>query len=189
MNINKKIYFITIISVLSALSTILFFIGGIPIFIAFPYLKIDLSDIPALIGGIIVSPGAGLLIELIKNLIHMLRTHTMGIGELMSLIIGSTMIISYCFPFRWIIKKRSLKFSVAVSYITCTFFTVVIAVIANSIIYPLFLSSVTSETTIKSVMVTYLTAVIIINFIKAIVTISLSLIVIKISQIRALIDK
>lgn len=189
MDINKKIHFITVISVLSALSTILFFIGGIPIFITFPYLKVDLSDIPALIGGIVISPGAGLLIELIKNSIHMLRTHTVGIGELMSFIIGSTIIVSYCFPFRWMIKKRSLKFSVIVSYITCVFFTAIIAVIANSIIYPLFLSSVTSETVIRSVMITYLTAVIIVNFIKVIATISLSLIVIKISHIRSLIYK
>lgn len=180
---NKKIYFITIVSILSALSTVIFFIGGFPIFLAFPYLKLDLSDVPALVGGIVVSPEAGLLIELIKNSIHILKTHTMGIGELLSLIIGSTIIISFCFPFRWLKKKYNFKNSILISYINCLFFSLIIALISNSIIYPLFLSGI-SNIVASDIINLYLRAVLIINFIKITLVVLVSILIIKISKIK-----
>ncbi|MBP0979220.1 MAG: ECF transporter S component [Oscillospiraceae bacterium] len=180
---SRKIYFITIVSILSTLSTIIFLIGGFPIFLAFPYLKIDLSDIPALIGGIVVSPGAGLLIELIKNSFHILKTHTMGIGELLSLIVGSTIVISFCFPFRWSIKKNNFKISILISYLTCLFFTLIVALISNNIIYPLFLSSGLLVTATENIINLYLISVLIINFIKVTIVVLISILIIKVLKI------
>ena len=59
-NKDKKINKVTVISILSSLSVILFFIGGVPLFLTFPYLKVDFSDIPALVGAMLLSPSAGI---------------------------------------------------------------------------------------------------------------------------------
>ncbi|HBF76360.1 MAG TPA: ECF transporter S component, partial [Clostridiaceae bacterium] len=76
---NKNLNKLVKISVLSALSFVLMLIEfPLPIFPEF--LKIDLGDIPAIIGGFALGPFAGFLIELIKNLLHLLVTKTLGIG-------------------------------------------------------------------------------------------------------------
>lgn len=76
------------IGMLSAIAYIIMFIEfPIPIFPAF--LKLDFSDIPALIGGFAISPVAGVLIQLIKNLLHFItKTSTGGVGELGNFIVG-----------------------------------------------------------------------------------------------------
>lgn len=77
------------IGMLSAIAYIIMFIElPIPIFPAF--LKLDFSDIPALIGGFAISPIAGVVIQLIKNLIHLItKTSTGGVGELGNFVVGS----------------------------------------------------------------------------------------------------
>lgn len=58
-----------------------------------PFLKIDFSDLPALIGGFAIGPFAGVMIELIKNLLHFVfKTSTGGVGELANFVIGSALI-------------------------------------------------------------------------------------------------
>ena len=59
------------ISLLSALALILMYID-FPVIPLFPWLKIDLSDVPALIGAFGFGPLAGVLIELIKNVVIVL---------------------------------------------------------------------------------------------------------------------
>lgn len=93
------------IGMLSAISYIIMFIEfPIPIFPAF--LKLDLSDIPALIGGFAISPIAGVLIQLIKNLLHLItKTSTGGVGELGNFIVGA----AYVFTASHIYKKHHNK--------------------------------------------------------------------------------
>ncbi|MGB5824705.1 MAG: ECF transporter S component [Proteocatella sp.] len=76
------------IGMLSAIAYIIMFIEfPIPIFPAF--LKLDFSDIPALIGGFAISPIAGVLIQLVKNLLHFItKTSTGGVGELGNFLVG-----------------------------------------------------------------------------------------------------
>ena len=54
---------------LSAAATVLMFIEfPLPVFPAF--LQLDLSEVPALLGSFALGPMAGILVELIKNLLH-----------------------------------------------------------------------------------------------------------------------
>ena len=46
------------------------------------FLRIEFSDVPAILGGLGYGPAAGVFIELIKNLIKVLSTKTIGAGEL-----------------------------------------------------------------------------------------------------------
>jgi riboflavin transporter len=90
---NSKLQLMTKIGVLSALSFMIMFLEfPIPFFP--PYLKIDLSDIPAIIGGFAFGPLAGVAIELIKNLLHLItKTETGGIGELANFLTGASFVI------------------------------------------------------------------------------------------------
>lgn len=59
------------------------------------FLKLDFSTLPGLIGGLVFGPAAGVLIELIKNLLHMLLKNTDGllVGELANFIAGASFIL------------------------------------------------------------------------------------------------
>jgi len=54
-----------------------------------PFLKFDFSELPVLVGSFALGPVYGIIIELLKNLIHLPVTATAGIGELSNFITGS----------------------------------------------------------------------------------------------------
>ena len=56
------------------------------------FLKLDLSDIPPLIGALTIGPVQGVLVCLIKNLIHLLCTTTGGVGELCNFLLGAVFV-------------------------------------------------------------------------------------------------
>lgn len=85
----KQLLTITLMAVISFI--IMFLEMPIPIFPEF--LKVDLSDLPALITGLALGPLAGIMVELIKNLLHLLRTSTLGVGEFANFIVGAALIL------------------------------------------------------------------------------------------------
>lgn len=87
---NKILNKMIKISLLAVIAFLLMLIEiALPIFPSF--LKIDLSDLPVLIGSFVLGPIAGVTIELIKNIIHLLMLgSTGGIGELANFVVGGT---------------------------------------------------------------------------------------------------
>ena len=80
------------IALCSAIAYVLMLIEiAIPIVPSF--VKFDFSDLPALICAFTFGPLAGVFVELIKNLLHLLTTHTMGVGELSNFILGYCLVI------------------------------------------------------------------------------------------------
>jgi len=75
--------YLTKTAVLSVLAFLIMFIE-VPLWFAPPFLKVDFSDIPALIGAFALGPMTGVVIELIKNVLHIALkgTTTVGVGEL-----------------------------------------------------------------------------------------------------------
>ncbi|WP_400164712.1 ECF transporter S component [Brevibacillus sp. TJ4] len=59
------------------------------------FLKLDFSTLPALIGGLIYGPAAGVIIEVMKNALHMLFKNTDGliIGEVANALAGGSFIL------------------------------------------------------------------------------------------------
>ena len=55
-------------------------------------LKLDLSDLPALIGALAIGPVQGMLVCLIKNLFHLLCTTTGGVGEFCHFLLGAVFV-------------------------------------------------------------------------------------------------
>lgn len=79
---------LTKISALAVMAYVLMFLEfGLPFFPGF--LKVDFSDLPALIGAFAMGPVAGIMIQLVKNLLHFItKSWSGGVGELANFIIG-----------------------------------------------------------------------------------------------------
>lgn len=105
-NANGKLFTtkaMVTISFLSALSYVLMLLES-PAYIGF--LRLELSDLPAMIGAFQFGPFAGIAIELIKNLIKAITaTKTAGIGELANFIVS----VAYIIPAAIIYTKMKGK--------------------------------------------------------------------------------
>lgn len=124
-NLNKFIK----ISLLSAIAVMLMYFDFPIPFLPFPWLKIDLSDIPALIGGFAFGPIAGVVIELLKNLLILIvkGTGTGFVGEMANFIIGASLV----FPAAWIYHKNKSKKTAFLGMLVGSLAMQVIGIIAN----------------------------------------------------------
>ena len=88
------------VGVLSAIAYVLMFISvPLPIFPSF--LKIDLSDIPAIFGGMSLGPMAGLAIVIVKNFLQGITASTTGgVGEFANIVIGGSYVLIICLFYR-----------------------------------------------------------------------------------------
>ncbi len=78
------------ISVLGAIGMVLMFFD-LSVWFAPGFLKLDVSDLPALLGAFAMGPMAGVIIQFLKNILSLLieGTATGGVGELSNFFVGS----------------------------------------------------------------------------------------------------
>ena len=81
-------------AMLAALATVLQYLDFPIPFLMPPFVKFDLSDLPALIGSFAYGPLAGVLIEFIKNLIHCAVSKSATVGELSNFILGASLTLT-----------------------------------------------------------------------------------------------
>ena len=125
---------ITITALLASISYILAFIE-FPVPLSPSFARMDLSDIPALIGAFVFGPVTGVIIELIKNVLQLLSTSTAGVGELANFLIGA----SYVWIAGFIYKYKRTKKGAISAYIISSIVMGVVAMIVNYfILLPLF---------------------------------------------------
>lgn len=91
---------ISMTAMLSAVAYLLAFVE-FPVPLSPSFARMDLSDLPALIGAFAFGPGFGLLIELVKNALQLLTTSTGGIGELANFLIGASFTVTAGWIYRW----------------------------------------------------------------------------------------
>lgn len=88
---NTKVRYITVTAMLSAVAFVLMYLEiAIPIMPAF--IKFDFSDLPALLGSFAMGPMCGVLICLIKNILHLAFSNSMFVGELSNFILGAVFV-------------------------------------------------------------------------------------------------
>ncbi|CUQ10961.1 ECF transporter S component [Clostridium baratii] len=130
-NLNKMVK----ISLLTGIAFILMFME-IP-FPVFPWLKLDLSDVPALMGGFAFGPLAGVLVEFLKVLMNLLLsgTQTGGVGEFANFIIGASLV----FPAAFIYWRKKSKKTAIIGMVIGVVIMSIIGVLANVyILLPLY---------------------------------------------------
>lgn len=124
----------TSVAVLSAVAFVLAFIE-LPVPLSPSFARMDLSDFPALIGAFAFGPVAGILIELVKNLLGLLSSTTSGIGELANFLIGA----SFSATAGLIYKLNKKKSTALMGGIVGSIVMGIVAAIANYfILLPLF---------------------------------------------------
>lgn len=97
---------ITLIGIMTALSFVLYFFE-LPVGFILPqaaFLKIDFSDIPSILISLSAGPIAGIVVELLKNILHFMFLNKDGgfVGELANFAAG----VSFLLPVAWIARKN-----------------------------------------------------------------------------------
>ncbi|MEL7569870.1 MAG: ECF transporter S component [Eubacteriaceae bacterium] len=95
------------IAALGAISFVLYFILEFPLLPGAPFLKFDFSDVAALVGSFAMGPVAGVIIEFLKNILHLLLKANEGspVGELANFIVGCALVL----PAAIIYKKKKVR--------------------------------------------------------------------------------
>ena len=116
------------LSLLSAIAVILMYID-FPVIPIFPWLKIDLSDVPALMGALAFGPLAGVIIELMKNLLILIvkGTGTGFVGELANFLVG----VALVWPAALVYKKNKTKKTAILGMVLGVLCIEVVGILAN----------------------------------------------------------
>ena len=85
---NKKVRVIAGCGMLTAAAVVLQYLE-FPIPIVPSFIKLDFSDLPELIGAFAYGPVAGIIIALLKNIIHMAVSQSGFVGELSNFMLGA----------------------------------------------------------------------------------------------------
>ena len=107
VNMNSKLKYIVKIGILSAVAAVLM-LFELPLWFAPPFYKLDFSEIPILIGSFALGPMAGVIMELLKNLLNLLMdgTTTAFVGEFANFVTGCAFVLPAALIYK---HKKSLK--------------------------------------------------------------------------------
>lgn len=139
-----RIRTITVTGVLSAVAFLLQLIE-IPLPLLMPtFIKFDFSDLPALIGSFAMGPACGIVIELIKNILHAaLATGSFGVGELSNFVLGAVFVGVAGGIYR---KKRTKKGALAASLAGAVIMAAVSFPSNLFLVYPVYYQFMPEET-------------------------------------------
>ncbi|MDD6146994.1 MAG: ECF transporter S component [Oscillospiraceae bacterium] len=140
-NQKKNLVKICVLAMLSAIAFVLYLLEFPIAPPAVGHLKMDLSDIPALFGAIVYGPGAGVVIELVKNLIELLVKGVgtqMGFGNLMNFLVGCAFVVPFSLVSAAFAKKQQENKGLIVGCVVGVVSIVLVGLGANYLITPLF---------------------------------------------------
>jgi len=139
------------VAVLGAIAFLLMFLE-IPIIPMFPWLKMDLSEVPVLMGAFAFGPLAGMTVEVLKLLLHLMikGTSTGGVGELANLLVGAALVL----PAGFVYSKKKSKKTAIIGMILGGFCIEIVGVVANTyLLLPAYGIQMPTETLMKYVTV------------------------------------
>ncbi|NBH84120.1 ECF transporter S component [bacterium C-53] len=136
----------TMTGLLSAVAFLLmFFDFSVPLMPAF--IKMDLSELPALIGSFAMGPVAGVVICLIKNILHLMKTSTGGVGELSNFILGAV----FVFTAGMIYKKVNTRKGALIGSLAGAVVMAVVSIFSNYyLVYPVYTAFMPMEAIIAA---------------------------------------
>ena len=98
---NSRVRKIAVVGMLTALAEVLMILD-FPLPMLIPsFVKMDFSELPALVAAFVISPLAGGAVCLLKNVIHLFFTTTGGIGEVCNFLLGAMMVLSAGFIYKY----------------------------------------------------------------------------------------
>ena len=106
------------------------------------FIKMDLSKLPALIGAFSMGPVCGILICLIKNVLHLFITTTGGVGELSNFLLG----VAFVLPAGLIYRHKKSRRSALIGSLLGAVIMGVFSVVSNYfLVYPVYYNFMPEE--------------------------------------------
>lgn len=102
---QKKVRYIAVTAMLSAVATVLMYIE-FPVPFMPSFIKMDISDLPALIGSFAMGPFYGVVIAALKNLLHLFNTSSGGVGELSNFLLTASFVLPAGLIYRFMKTKK-----------------------------------------------------------------------------------
>lgn len=90
---RSRTYRLAVLAMLSAVAAVLMALDFPIPFLIPSFVKMDFSELPALLAAFSMGPLSGVVVCLVKNLIHLLMSSTNGVGELCNFMIGICLVI------------------------------------------------------------------------------------------------
>lgn len=125
---------LTVTAMLSAVATVLmFFSFNVPLMPSF--IKLDLSELPALIAAFSMGPVAGAVVCLVKNLVNLFFSTTGGVGELSNFLLGCCFVV----PAGIVYQRKQNLIGAVVGSISGAAAMAVLSVFTNYfVVYPIY---------------------------------------------------
>ena len=127
----------TKVAMLSVIGFVLMYFQLPLTFVAPPFMKLDISDLPVLMGAFTMGPVYGIIIAALKNLMHIIfkGTMTAGVGELSNFIISSTFALVSSYIYR---KHRTYKGAVLAMTVGVVAMTILAMISNYFVVFPLY---------------------------------------------------
>lgn len=129
-----KTRWLCVTAMLGAVATVLMYVDfAVPVMPSF--IKLDLSELPALIASFSMGPLSGAAVCLIKNLIHLMKTSTGGVGELSNFILGCAFVV----PAGLIYKAKKNRTNAIIGSVAGAAAMAILSIFSNYyIVYPIY---------------------------------------------------
>ena len=136
----------TVTAMLSAIAFVLMFLDtAVPIMPSF--IKLDVSELPALMASFALGPVYGVCVCFIKNLLHLFITQTGGVGELSNFILG----VAFVLPAGLIYHHKKTKTNAILGAVVGAFIMAAISFPSNLyIVYPVYYNFMPKEVIVEA---------------------------------------
>jgi riboflavin transporter FmnP len=122
------------VAMLGAVGFVLMFMEiSVPIMPVF--IKLDFSELPAVLASFAYGPVAGIAVCLLKNALHLLVTNTAGVGELSNFLLGIFFVVPAGLIYR---KSHTRKGALIGAVVGCVAYALASVPINYFLIYPMF---------------------------------------------------
>ena len=122
------------VAMLGAVGFVLMFMEiSVPIMPVF--IKLDFSELPAVLASFAYGPVAGIAVCLLKNALHLLVTNTAGVGELSNFLLGIFFVVPAGLIYR---KSHTRKGALIGAGVGCVAYALASVPINYFLIYPMF---------------------------------------------------
>lgn len=144
-NGSKKPVNVRLLAVTGMLSALAFVLQYLefPIPMLIPsFIKFDFSDLPALIGSFAFGPLTGVVVELVKNLLHCMVSQSATVGELSNFILGA----AFTFTAGAIYKAKKTKKAAIIGGLVGSLIMGIISLPSNYfVVYPFYYNFMPEE--------------------------------------------
>ena len=114
---------LTVTAMLSAIAFVLMFLDFlVPLIPSF--VKMDISELPALLAAFALGPVYGTVVCLVKNLIHLMITSTAGAGELCNFLLGASFVIPAGLLYRRMKSRKGALIGVLIGSVIMALFSI-----------------------------------------------------------------